>query len=94
MKKQFNKSIKIVVLFIFLLALLVPTAAWAENAGVKIVVGPTPIINGSALGANDLTMFNENLAISIAVDTAPPWGVPKGSILDAAVIQNGAMQSE
>lgn len=94
MKKQFNKSIKIVVLFIFLLALLVPTAAWAENAGVKIVVGPTPIINGSALGANDLTMFNENLAISIAVDTAPPWGVPKGSILDAAVIQNGAMQSD
>lgn len=94
MRTQSGRILKIVALLIFLFAILVPAAALAENDGVKITVGPTPIINGSCLGANDLTLSNENLAVSIAVDTTPPWGVPKGSILDAAVIQNGVMQSD
>lgn len=49
-----------------------------------MTVGPTPIENGSCLGANDITVENGLFAVSFAVDTTPPWGVPKGSILDGA----------
>ncbi len=73
-----------VLLTVLCLALLAP-AAWANGApDVTVAIGPTPIENGSCLGANDITVENGLFAISFAVDTAPPWGVPKGSILDGA----------
>ena len=40
-------------------------------------------------GRQDITVSNEWFAISIAVDTAPPWGVARGGILDIALIDNG-----
>ncbi len=73
-----------VLLTILCLALFVP-AAWAlEAPDVTVTRGPTPIENGSCLGDDDITVENGIFAVSFAVDTAPPWGVPKGSILDGA----------
>lgn len=64
----------------------------APESGVEVIVGPTPIPNGEALANNDITLMNEYLAISIAVGTTPPWGVPFGGILDAAPVVNGVPQ--
>lgn len=73
-----------------LLLLTVPaSAALAVDPDVNLTTGPTTITNGSCLGANDITIDNGYFAIAIAVDTAPPWGVPKGSILDGTTITGG-----
>jgi len=73
-----------------LLLLTVPaSAALAVDPDVNLTTGPTTITNGSCLGANDITIDNGYFAIAIAVDTAPPWGVPKGSILDGTTISGG-----
>ncbi len=72
-----------VLLTVLCLALFVP-AAWAADGDVTVTVGPTPIENGSCLGANDITVENGLFAVSFAVDSTPPWGVPNGSILDGA----------
>ena len=72
-----------VLLTVLCLALFVP-AAWAADGDVTLTYGPTPIENGSCLGAGDITVENGLFAVSFAVDSTPPWGVPKGSILDGA----------
>jgi hypothetical protein len=72
-----------VLLTVLCLALFVP-AAWAADGDVTVTRGPTPIENGSCLGANDITVENGLFAVSFAVDSTPPWGVPNGSILDGA----------
>lgn len=59
------------------------------HAIVTVETGPTPILRGDATGATDITVSNEWFAISIAVETAPPWGVARGGILDIALIDNG-----
>ena len=61
----------------------------AATAAVRIVVGPTPIINGDARGAHDLTVINERLAFAFAVDTPPPYGVPRGAVIDVAPVHDG-----
>jgi hypothetical protein len=68
---------------------LFTATAWAADPDVSLQRGPTPIANGSCIGANDITIDNGYLAISIAVDTVPPWGVPNGSILDGTTITGG-----
>jgi len=68
-----------------LLALLAPLA----HAGVDIIEGPTPIPRGDAVGGGDLTVTNGLFAVSFAVETAPPWGVARGGIVDIALIENG-----
>ena len=73
---------------VFALLVLVPTQV---NASVTVETGPTPILRGDATGAEDITVSNELFAISIAVDTAPPWGVARGGILDIALIDNGTV---
>lgn len=72
-----------VLLTVLCLTLLAP-AAWAADGDVTVTRGPTPIENGSCLGANDITVENGLFAVSFAVDSTPPWGVPNGSILDGA----------
>ncbi len=54
----------------------------------------TPIVNGSCLAEDDITVMNGFFAISIARTTVPPWGVPNGSILDAAPIVDGQLQPD
>jgi len=63
-------------------------------AAVRVIVGPTPIPGGQAGAARDLTLVNDKLAASIAVDTSPPWAIPKGALIDAAPVVNGSIQRD
>jgi len=56
------------------------------NADVSVEIGPTTIPRGDATGAGDITVRNEFFAIAFAVDTASPWGVARGGILDIAPV--------
>ncbi|MGB9791687.1 MAG: CehA/McbA family metallohydrolase [Thermacetogeniaceae bacterium] len=81
-----------IILLLLLLSIPCLVAASSENPAdvpVTITVGPTPIVNGSCLSSDDITMKNGYLAITIANSTVPPWGVPNGSILDGAPVVNG-----
>ncbi len=69
-----------------LACLLMPMLAAGE---VTVEVGPTSIPRGDALGARDITINNGLFAVAFAVETAPPWGVARGGIVDIAVIQDG-----
>ena len=51
--------------------------ATTSFAAVKVVQGPTPIPSSDAVHAEDLTISNEFMAVSLAVGTSPPWGVAK-----------------
>jgi len=70
---------------------LIPAAPNDTAERVTVQVGPSPIPGGSAQGARDLTLANGHLAVTFAVDTAAPWGVPRGGILDAAVVRDGVI---
>jgi hypothetical protein len=75
-----------------LLAMALPSLALpglAARAAVRIVVGPTPIVDGEARGSRDLTVINEKLAFAFAVDTPPPYGVPRDAVIDVAPVRDG-----
>jgi hypothetical protein len=72
---------------VFLLASALPCLA--TEAAVRIVVGPTPIIDGEARAAHDLTVINEKLAFAFAVETPPPYGIPRGAVIDVAPVRGG-----
>jgi hypothetical protein len=59
------------------------------NAEVRVTVGPTTIPRGDATGAGDITISNGLFAVAFAVDTAPPWGVARGGIIDIAPLRDG-----
>ncbi|MFE8070622.1 CehA/McbA family metallohydrolase [Marinobacteraceae bacterium S3BR75-40.1] len=65
------------------------TAATAALADVTVERGPTPLQNGDATAAQDIQLRNDHLVASIAVDSAPPWGVAPGGIIDAAPVTDG-----
>ena len=65
--------------------------ATAAAADVRVVVGPTPIPHGQAKASGDITVMNDRLAIAIAVKTPPPWAIPRGALIDAAPVVNGAI---
>jgi hypothetical protein len=73
-------------LLLSLAAVLAPAMAAAE---VRIVRGPTPILGGDARAAGDLTVVNEKLAFALAVDSPPPYGVPRGALVDLAPVVDG-----
>lgn len=60
-----------------------------EKAAVNFKTGATPIVGGAAINKRDITMYNDKVAVSFAVDTPNPWGNPKGSILDVATVTDG-----
>lgn len=72
-----------------------PALASPASAGdperVVVQIGPSPIPGGTASGPRDITLANSKLAVTFAVDTAAPWGVPRGGILDAAVVREGVI---
>jgi hypothetical protein len=68
------------------LALTLPAAG---GAAVRVVVGPTPIPDGDAKSAGDITVVNEKLAFALAVGSPVPYGVPRGAIIDVAPVVNG-----
>lgn len=63
-------------------------------AAVRVIVGPTPIPGGQANAPGDLTLVNDKLAAAIAVNTAPPWAIPRGVLIDAAPVVGGAIQRD
>jgi hypothetical protein len=73
-------------LLLGLAALLAPMSA---EAAVRIVHGPTPIPGGDARASDDLTVMNEKLAFALAIDSAPPYGVPRGALVDFAPVADG-----
>ena len=58
-------------------------------AAVTVLVGPTPILKGDARAAGDITVVNEKLAFALAVQSAVPYGVPRGALVDLAPVMNG-----
>ena len=58
-------------------------------AAVQVIVGATPIINGDAKAAGDITVVNEKLAFALAVQSAVPYGVPRGALIDLAPVTHG-----
>jgi hypothetical protein len=69
-----------------ILALLLPL--WG-TAAVRVITGPTPIPEGEARAAGDITVMNSHLAFALAVDTPVPYGIPRGALIDAAPVENG-----
>jgi hypothetical protein len=61
------------------------------QAEVSVEIGPTHIPRGDAIGAKDITISNGIFAVAFAVDTAPPWGVARGGIVDIAVFKDGEL---
>ncbi len=59
------------------------------HAAVRVLTGPTPIPEGDARAAGDLTVVNEKLAFALAVESAVPFGVPRGAIVDVAPVSHG-----
>jgi len=59
------------------------------SADITLVTGPTEIPRGDAQGKRDITLNNGLFAIAFGVDTAPPWGVARGGILDIAIVRDG-----
>lgn len=65
-----------------------PLAAQAE---VSVTRGATSIPDGEASAGEDLTVANDKLAFAIAVASSPPWGVPRGTLVDLAAVKQGEM---
>ncbi|HEX6572651.1 MAG TPA: hypothetical protein VF055_11560, partial [Steroidobacteraceae bacterium] len=59
------------------------------GAAVEVVTGPTRIPDGEASAAGDLTVSNEHLAFALAVQSAVPYGVPRGAVVDLAPVVDG-----
>ena len=73
-----------------LLASLIALAALtAAPASVRVLVGPTPIPRASARASGDITVVNEKLAFALAVESAAPYGVPRGAIVAVAPVRHG-----
>ena len=73
-----------------LLALLISTVhAFSAHAAVQVIVGPTPIPEGEAAAAGDITVINEKLAFALAVGSPVPYGVPRGAIIDVGPVMGG-----
>lgn len=61
----------------------------SAHADVSITQGKTAIPDGEATHAQDITVKNEHVAFALAVESAPPWGVPRGTLVDLAAVKNG-----
>jgi len=68
------------------MTVLLPCVAAAD---IRVLTGPTPIPRGDAVGARDITVTNGRYAVAFAVESAPPWGVARGGIIDIALLRNG-----
>lgn len=97
--KRFGKRWAFLTVLLLVLLCVVPGIGLANGYNpadipVTVEIGPTPIVNGSCLADDDITVQNGYFAISISNSTVPPWGVPNGSILDAAPVVNGEIQTD
>lgn len=58
-------------------------------ANVSITKGQTAIPDGEAVYEKDITVKNEHVAFALAIESAPPWGVPRGTLVDLAAVKDG-----
>jgi hypothetical protein len=65
------------------------TALTSAPASVRVLLGPTPIPRGNARAAGDITVVNEKLAFALAVESAAPYGVPRGALVAVAPVRQG-----
>lgn len=68
---------------------LAVSVAPLAQADVSVTRGATAIPDGEATAAQDLTIANDHLAFAIAVESSPPWGVPRGTLVDLAAVRDG-----
>ncbi|TWI73030.1 hypothetical protein LZ24_01441 [Desulfobotulus alkaliphilus] len=61
--------------------------AYAPGEGVRIVKGPSPIEGDVLNHPDDITIYNEHLALTIAVGSPNFWGMTNGSISNLAVME-------
>ncbi|RTR03869.1 CehA/McbA family metallohydrolase [Halomonas nitroreducens] len=59
------------------------------QAEVSVTRGATSIPDGEATAAEDLTIANGHLAFALAIESRPPWGVPRGTLVDLAAVKDG-----
>jgi hypothetical protein len=78
----------------FAAAIVTLAANGAAAAAVSVITGSTPIPLGDARAAGDITVFNESLAFAIAVQSAVPYGVPRGALIDLAPVRNGMIERD
>jgi hypothetical protein len=91
MIKSFHKTL--LVSAVMLASGLAVTAQ--SHAAVSIIQGKTIIPAGNATSEKDLTVRNDKLAFSLAVGSAPPWGVARGCIVDIAnVKKDGSLSND
>ncbi len=76
----------IIVSLIHPLTTLLTTINSESTQGVRVIIGPTPIMEGEAKGPQDITLMNEYLAVAFGVSTTPPWGITPGHIIDIAPV--------
>ena len=69
--------------------LLAAAPAALVCAAVRVIEGATPIEDGEAKAAGDITVVNEKLAFALAVGSPVPYGVPRGAIIDVAPVVQG-----
>ena len=70
-------------------ALFAAVQSGSVHAAVQVIVGPTPIPDGDATAARDITVMNEKLAFALAVESPVPYGVPRGAIIDVGPVVDG-----
>lgn len=83
MEKFIAISITLAILApVTLYALYLGTGSTQTGRGIQVIWGPTPIMEGEAVGPGDLTIANEYYAVAFALTTDPPFGIPRGHIVD------------
>lgn len=86
-----SQATQLLTVALFLVTCLAVPVAQAQ---ISVEVGPTGIPRGEATGQRDITVSNGLFALAFAVDSAPPWGVARGGIVDIAIIRNGELGND
>ncbi len=82
------------VLRLLAVAIVAIAVGGTATAAVTVLTGPTAIPLGEARAAGDITVVNEKLAFAIAVQSAVPYGVPRGALIDLAPVSSGVIQRD
>jgi len=61
----------------------------AAAAAVHVLSGPTSIPQGDAKSPGDITVINDKLAFSLAIESPVPYGVARGALIDLAPVVDG-----
>ena len=92
---QQNKSI-LIPLILATLVIMMPLAAGGtlsssttetDGKGVRLLTGPSPIEGDVLNHADDITLYNEHLALTLAIGSPNFWGMTNGSISNLAVME-------